>query len=89
MSIAIAKMASMSWAIDTPSPLRRKRAQELLNRAGAGLGVFSWVPFLSVGLRGFLSLGMQFIEIERMTKTGGGKIVDLAQSKPSPLSADR
>lgn len=77
ISIAIAKSASMSWEVDSEVPMRRKRTQEMLLNAGAGMGIYGWVPFLSVGLRSFLTLGYQVVEIERATAARGGRVLAL------------
>lgn len=77
VSTAIAKMASMSWQIDSKMKSRREAGHNLLMNAHAGMGIYGWIPFLSAGLRSYLTLGFQVIEIERATAARGGKIVAL------------
>jgi hypothetical protein len=82
IGIAIAKMASLNWAVESNTPLRIKRAQEFLLNAGAGLGIFGWVPFLSAHLGAFLAIGRSFIEIERATPANGSKVINIHHLNP-------
>lgn len=62
---ATAKFASKSWRVTSKTPLRARRLQNMLNSAGAGLGIFGWYQFAAVAYRSFSLVGKAFIEIER------------------------
>ncbi len=82
IGIAIAKMASLNWAVESNTPLRIKRTQEWLLNAGAGLGVFGWVPFMAAHLGAYLGLGRAFIEIERATPANGSQVINIHHLNP-------
>ena len=77
ISIAINRIASMSWEIDSDIPLRRKKFQELLFNFHAGMGVYGWIPGLSIGLRSYFTTGVQIIEIERASGAKGARPIAL------------
>lgn len=77
LSIAITKMASMSWEISGhEKPTTTKRLQKLLlNAGGASVG---WVTFLQKHLRDYLTTDNgAFIEIVRAKKSAGSRIVGI------------
>lgn len=76
VGIAVTKIASMSWQIESEIGLRQRRAQELfLNAGGENIG---WVQFLSKHLRDFLTTDNgAFIEIVRATRAMGSRIIGL------------
>lgn len=76
VGIAITKIAALSWEIDSPSPMRAKRTQEmLLNADGARVG---WVSFLSKHLRDYLCTDNgAFVEIVRQTSAATSPIVGI------------
>jgi hypothetical protein len=82
LSIAISKMASLAWEVEGNIPLRLNRAQQWLLNAGAGMGIFGWVPFLSMHLRSYLGMGRAFIEIERATPANGSKVINIHHLNP-------
>ena len=82
IGLAIAKNASLAWAVESDIALRRNRAHEWLLNAGAGIGLFGWVPFLSAHLRSYHTLGRAFIEIERATPANGSKVVNIHHLNP-------
>lgn len=82
IGVAVSKMVSMSWEVESDIPARRKRAQQWLLNAGAGLGVFGWVPFLSMHLRSFLCTGRAFVEIERATPANGSRVINIHHLNP-------
>lgn len=73
IGIAISKMASMAWEVESDVPLRRKKAQHWLLNAGATMGLFGWIPFLSCHLRSYLAVGRAYVEIERSTPANGSR----------------
>lgn len=75
IGIAITKMSSMAWEIESDIPLRAKRGQELLLHANANKG---WVHFLSQHLRDFLTTdnGSHY-EIVRWGKSIGSRIIGI------------
>lgn len=82
LGIAIAKMASMGWDIDSKFGNRRERWQNMFLEAGAGMGIFGWVPFLSMHLRSYLCTGSAFVEIERAGKGPGGRVINIHHLNP-------
>jgi len=82
IGIAIAKMASLAWEVESDVPRRRKVAQHWLLNAGAGMGIFGWVPFLSMNLRSYLAVGREIIEIERATPANGSKVLNIHHLNP-------
>lgn len=78
---AISKMASMGWEIESEGRLKRKRWQQILLNASAGT-FWGWTNFIQTGLKGFLCLGLQYIEIERDTPANGSKIRALHHLNP-------
>lgn len=71
IAIAITKMTSLDWEVESKVPLRAKRAQELL------LGA-NWVGFLSKHLRDYLTTDNgAFIEIVRAAPAAGSRIMGL------------
>lgn len=82
IATAISKMSSMAWEIESAVPARRKRAQEWMLNAGAGMGLFGWNPFTQAGLRSFLCVGYQAIEIERATPANGSRVINIHHLDP-------
>lgn len=82
VGIGIAKLASLAWEIESDIPLRRKRTQEWLLNAGAGYGVFGWIPFISMSLGSYLATALSYIEIERATPANGSKIINIHHLNP-------
>ncbi len=76
IGIAITKKASQAFEIDSPVPLRARRAQDMLLQAdGRRVG---WVGFLSKQLRDYLTTDNgEFFEIVRATSSAGSRIVGL------------
>jgi hypothetical protein len=75
VSIAITKMASLSWDVESPVELRRKRAHEMFHTVNIGRG---WVNFLAQHLRDYLTTDNgAFIEVVRATSGVGSKIMGL------------
>lgn len=71
VGIAITKMSSLAWEVDSEIPLRAKRAQELLLAT-------DWTAFLSMHLRDFLTTDNgAFIEIVRVGKAQASRIMGL------------
>lgn len=68
LEIAISKMASQGIELDSELPRVKGRLMQILLNAGAGQGVFGWVPFLSAHLNSYLNLGIAYVEIERMSR---------------------
>jgi len=77
LSIALTKMASMSWEIsghDKPTTVKRLQKM-LLNADGINVG---WVSFLSKHLRDFLTTDNgAFIEVVRAKKSAGSRILGI------------
>jgi SPP1 gp7 family putative phage head morphogenesis protein len=72
ISVAISKMASVAWEIESQIPQRGKRLRELLLHADGGKG---WVRFIGRHLRDFLMTNNgAFIEIERYGASYGSRI---------------
>jgi len=82
IGIAIAKMASLNWALEGNRPMVIKWTQSWLLNAGAGMGIFGWVPFLSMHLGAYLALGRAFIEIERASPANGSKVINIHHLNP-------
>ena len=81
IAIATTKAASWGWEVTGDVPLRRKRTQDLLMHATAGVLV-GWVPFVSAHLRSYLLTGRAIVEIERQTGAAGSKIIGLHHLNP-------
>ena len=81
LSIATTKTAAWNWEIESEIPLRRKRAQQVLQNATAGIFT-GWVPFLSAHLRSFLLAGRAIVEIERETKGPMSRVKALHHLNP-------
>ncbi|MCA9980445.1 MAG: hypothetical protein KDD89_06425 [Anaerolineales bacterium] len=60
-----AKFASKSWRVTSKVPLRARNLQNILNNAGAGLGLTGWYQFASVAFRSYSLVGASYIEIAR------------------------
>ena len=82
LSIAIKKKAALAWEVEGAVRLRYQRAQQWLLNAGAGVGIFGWVPFLTAGLGSYFGVGYQFIEIERMAKGASSRVVNVHHLNP-------
>jgi len=82
IGIAIAKMVSMAFEIESDGPRLRGKAQHWLLNAGADMGLFGWVPFLSMHLRSYLGAGRAFVEIERATPARGSKVINIHHLDP-------
>lgn len=82
VGIAISKMASLAWEVESDGPVLREKAQQMLLNAGAGMGIFGWVPFLSMNLRAHLAIARSFIEIERSSAARGSKIINVHHLNP-------
>jgi hypothetical protein len=82
LSIAIKKKASLAWSVEGDVKLRYKRAQQWLLGAGAGAGIFGWVPFLTAGLGSYYLTGFQFIEIERAAKGPSSRVINVHHLDP-------
>lgn len=75
VSIAITKITSLSWEVNSDVPLRSKRAQELLLGIDAGQG---WVSGLSKLLQDFLTTNNGcFLEVVRATSSPNSAIIGL------------
>ena len=71
IGIAVTKMASMSWTVDSDIPLRAKRAQDMYVRSLT-------VRYLSKHLQDYLCTDNgAFTEIVRATKGAGSRIIGL------------
>jgi hypothetical protein len=82
LGIAISKMASLAWEVESDGPRLREQAQRMLLNMGAGMGVFGWVPALSMHLRSYLAIGRAFWEIERATPANGSKVINVHHLNP-------
>lgn len=82
LGIAVKKRVSLAWEVNGDVPIRYKRAQQWLLNAGAGMGLFGWVPFLSMGLRSYYGVGIQYIEIERASPANGSRIINIHHLNP-------
>ena len=82
LNIAIKKKTSLAWEIESEVALRAKKARRWLLNAGAGNGLFGYVPFLSAGLRSFYGTAYQFIEIERAAAAVGSAVINLHHLNP-------
>ena len=72
IEIAITKMSSLSWEVDSEVPLRARRGQNILNDS-------SWFTTLAKGLRDYLTTDNgQFIEIVRASRSPVSMAVGLA-----------
>lgn len=72
IGIAITKIASSSWEVDSEIPLRARRGQDLINNS-------DWVKLFAKGLRDYLTTDNgQFIEIVRAAKSPVSSVVGLA-----------
>ena len=78
---AVSKMSSAAWEIESGVPLRRKRAQLVLQMATAG-AFRGWVHFLQAHLTSFLNTGYAVVEIERETKAYGRRVTALHHLNP-------
>ena len=75
IAIAISKIGSKSWKVDSEISLRTKRAQELFLGADAGRG---WVTFISKLIQDFLLCNNgAFIEVVRATSSPASQIIGL------------
>lgn len=82
LGIAIKKRVSLAWEVSGEVAIRYRRAQQWLLNAGAGMGLFGWVPFLSMGLRSYYCTGVQYIEIERATSANGSRVINVHHLDP-------
>jgi hypothetical protein len=82
MGIAVNKKASMRWEVDGERIRLAKRARELLLNAGAGMGIFGWVPFLQMGLQSYYGTSFQFVEISRASAARGSHITGVHHLNP-------
>ncbi len=80
-AIAVTKIASWAWEIDSNIPLRRKRAQQVLLNSTAG-AFTGWVPFMGAHLRSYISTGLAVVEIERETRAYSSSIRALHHLNP-------
>lgn len=72
IGIAITKVASSSWEIDSEIPLRARRGQDIINDS-------DFVKLFAKGLRDYLTTDNgQFIEIVRAAKSPVSRIVGMA-----------
>lgn len=72
IGIAITKIASSSWEVDSEIPLRARRGQDLINNS-------DWVKLFAKGLRDYLTTDNgQFVEIVRVAKSPVSSVVGLA-----------
>lgn len=75
VSIAITKMASLAWDVESTAPRLGQRAQDLLLHADGGAG---WVQFLSKHLRAFYCNNKgAFIEVARASRVYGSRVVGI------------
>lgn len=75
VAIAVTKVASLAWEVESDIPLRTKRGQELLLGSDAGNG---WVSFISKILQDFLLTNNGcFVEIVRATTSVNSSIIGL------------
>lgn len=74
VGIALTKMASVEWVVESTTALRARRARELLLHAGGD----GWVRFISKIVKDFLTTSNgAFIEVERQGPGMGSRIVAL------------
>jgi len=81
LAIAITKIASWAWEVDSNIALRRKRAQQVLLNSTAGIFT-GWVHFISAHLRSFLNTGFSVVEIERESAAYSSRIRALHHLNP-------
>lgn len=82
ITTAISKVAAMAWELSGPVKTKRDRYHEILLNFHAGMGIYGWIPGISVGLRSFFTTGYQLVEIERSSKAGTSKAVALHNINP-------
>lgn len=82
VNTAVSKMASLAWELESDNPRIRSKVQDWLLNAGAGLGLFGWVKFLTMHQRAYLGCGWAFIEIERATPANGSKVINIHHLNP-------
>jgi hypothetical protein len=80
-AIAIAKVATRGYEIESDVPLQRKRAQELLNYAVAGINI-GWKRFLPYHLQGYLNRSYTVVEIIRESRFPGSRPTGIAHLAP-------
>lgn len=81
LAIATTQIAAWDWAVESDIPLRRKRAQQVLQNSTAGIFV-GMVPLLTAHLRGFLTTGIGVVEIERETSAYSSRVKALHHLNP-------
>lgn len=80
-AIAISKVATRGYEIESDVPLQRKRAQELLNYAVAGINI-GWKRFLPYHLQGYLNRSCTVVEIIRESRFPGSRPTGIAHLAP-------
>jgi hypothetical protein len=71
IAIAITKMSSLAWEVDSEIPLRSKRLQEILLNT-------NWVKFIGMHLRDFLTTDNgSFVEVVRATSSPVSKVMGI------------
>jgi hypothetical protein len=81
VATAVTKGAAWGWEASGEVALRRKRLQELLLYATAGVWV-GWVPFVSAHLRSYLLTGRAIVEIERERSGYGSRVTGIHHLNP-------
>lgn len=81
VATAVSKAAAWGWEVSGAVPLRRKRLQELLQYATAGV-FMGYVPFIQAHLRSYLLTGKAVVEIERETTAYSSQIKALHHLNP-------
>jgi hypothetical protein len=81
VATAVTKAAAWGWEVEGGIALRRKRLQELLMYATAGVFV-GWVPFVSAHLRSYLLCGYSVVEIVRESNRYSSRITGINHLNP-------
>ena len=81
IATAVTKAAAWGWEVEGTVALQRKRLQELLQYATAGV-FMGWVPFVSAHLRSYLLCGYAVVEIARERNNYASKITGLNHLNP-------
>lgn len=81
VAIAIAKVATRGFEVESDVPLQRKRAQEILNYAVAGISV-GWKKFIPHHLSAYLTQSFAAVEIIRESKYPGARVTGIAHLPP-------
>jgi len=78
IGIAVTKVASLAWDVESDIPLRARRAQQLLLHADSVNGMGGWIQFISKQVRDFITTNNGcFAEIVRATNAYGSRVIGL------------